>query len=86
MLRFQLMGKIHAIQTTENLKEHVNGAGLLCLTLRPGDFISIGASVFIGFSKVSGSQIRLNLVTPKDQAIQRYEFVLEGPKLPLEGD
>jgi len=76
------MGKIKPILTTLNLKEHVNGAGLLCLTLYPGDFISIGASIFVGYSKAHGDQVRIAIISPREQNIQRYAFTHSLDKLP----
>jgi hypothetical protein len=76
-----MMSKVKAIETHLNLKEHVNGDGLLCITLYPGDFVSIGASTFIGYRTVHGDQLKLAIVSPRDQIVQRYEFIPKTAKL-----
>jgi hypothetical protein len=77
------MGKVSAIRTSQGLKEHVNGAGLLCLKLHSGDFVAIGASVFVGVGMIHENQVTLAFVSPSDQIIQRYQFTPEptGKKL-----
>lgn len=66
--------KVRPIETDQTLKEFLNGGGLLCLTLAAGDFLSVGASIYIGFARMNGNQIVLNLTAPRTEHIQRYKF------------
>lgn len=69
--------KLKAQNTNKRMKDFLDGAGTLCITMRQEDFISIGSSTFIGIRRIRGSQVGVMIVAPNEK-IHRYHFFSEG--------
>lgn len=55
----------------KKLKDTSKKLGGLAITMRPGDFVTIGDDILIIIEKYSHTQIRAILKAPKDREIRR---------------
>ena len=53
---------------------------MLLLTRRPGEVITIGDGIEITIMEVSGRQVRVGVLAPKDVKIMRKELLGRPPK------
>lgn len=61
-------------KTDKQLKEFVKGVGLWCVTIKNGEYVSIGESLFIGAKQMNyGTGIRLSFAVPRDIEITHYQ-------------
>ncbi len=51
---------------------------MLCITMRKGDYFTIGEDVVIQFDHLAGNRIHLNITAPKELTILRGDVLERG--------